>query len=76
MALTLEQYASYLDSKSFQWPVPIPATSLRAKPHLKSLRGIKAVTWTIYGTLLQINEGDLKFTPENQLILNIALGAS
>src|SRR5262249_49175584 len=38
MPLTLEQYASYLDTRDLPWPAPPEVEPPRAKPHLKRLR--------------------------------------
>ena len=34
---------------------------------------IRAVLWTVYGTLLAIPEGELKFEVENDFVMNVAL---
>ena len=43
MPLTLEQYASYLDTRDLPWPAAPAVEPPKAKPHLKRLRGIRAV---------------------------------
>src|SRR5436190_16951666 len=54
MPLTLDQYADFLDTRDLVWPAPPTATPSNAKPYLKPREGIRVVTWTIYGTLLNI----------------------
>src|SRR5688572_3892307 len=73
MPLSLEQYATYLDTRGLPWPAAPPPAAPRVKPHLPHLDGVRAVLWTVYGTLLAIPEGDLKFEVENDLVMNVAL---
>ncbi len=73
MALTLEQYAAYLDTRDLPWPAPPEIDRPRAKPHLVRLLGIRAVTWNVYGTLLAIAGGDLVFQHPNDFVMNVAL---
>ena len=54
MALSLEQYASYLDTRDLPWPAAPEVDPPKAKPHLKRLHGIRAVLWNVYGTLLAV----------------------
>jgi hypothetical protein len=73
MALTLEQYAHYLDSRQLQWPSPPDVTPAKARPYLVRLPNVKAVTWSVYGTLLAISGGDLVFEHPDQFIMDVAL---
>lgn len=73
MPLSLEQYASYLDTRGLPWPAPPRTEPARAKPHLPVIRGIKAVLWNIYGTLLAIPFGELLFEHPTPLIMDVAL---
>src|SRR5205807_4269667 len=74
MALTLEQYATYLDTrKDLNWPAPPEVESPRARPHLVRLPGVRAVTWSVYGTLLAIPGGDLYFEHPTPLVMEMAL---
>jgi FMN phosphatase YigB (HAD superfamily) len=73
MALTLQQYAHYLDTRELQWPAPPAIRAARAKPHLVRLPGIRAVTWSIYGTLLAIAGGELYFEHPDQFVMDTAL---
>jgi hypothetical protein len=68
MPLTLEQYATQLDARGLPWPA-----TPKVKSHLKPLPGIRAVVWNVYGTLLSIAEGDLKFETATDFQLGIAL---
>src|SRR5262249_4801677 len=73
MPLTLEQYASYLDTRDLPWPAAPEVEPPRAKPHLKRLRGIRAVLWNVYGTLLAIPGGELYFEHPQKLQMDVAL---
>ncbi|MBX3440248.1 MAG: HAD family hydrolase, partial [Planctomycetaceae bacterium] len=59
MAQTLLEYLDALDERNLVWPQPPEPRPLAAKPTLKPLPEIKAVTWSVYGTLLTIAEGEL-----------------
>jgi FMN phosphatase YigB (HAD superfamily) len=73
MALTLEQYANYLDTRDLPWPAPPQAEPVRAKPHLPSLADIRAVLWNVYGTLLAIPGGELWFEHPTEFVMDVAL---
>jgi FMN phosphatase YigB (HAD superfamily) len=74
MALTLEQYAEQLAARAdLNWPEPPDIDPPKAKPFLKSLPGIRAVTWNVYGTLLVIPSGELYFTHPQKFIMDVAL---
>ncbi len=73
MALTLEQYATYLDTRGTPMPAPPVVESAKAKPHLKPLRGLKAILWNVYGTLLAIPFGELVFEHPTKLVMEVAL---
>jgi FMN phosphatase YigB (HAD superfamily) len=73
MALTLEQYANYLDTRDLSWPAPPEVVPAKAKPHLVRLPRIRAVTWNIYGTLTAISGGELYFEHPEPFIMEVAL---
>ena len=73
MALTLEQYAHYLDSRRLQWPSPPEVVPAKARPYLVRLPNIRAVTWSAYGTLLAISGGELYFEHPDQFVMELAL---
>src|SRR5439155_5173884 len=73
MALTLEQYASYLDTRDLPWPAPPEVERPKAKPYLVRLPGIRAVTWNIYGTLLAVSGGELYFEHPVKFVMDVAL---
>jgi FMN phosphatase YigB (HAD superfamily) len=73
MALTLQQYASYLDTRGLPWPAAPEVEPAKARPHLKRLRGVRAVLWNVYGTLLAIPGGSLLFEHPQALLMQVAL---
>jgi FMN phosphatase YigB (HAD superfamily) len=73
MALSLEQYASYLDTRDLPWPAAPTVERPKAKPHLTRLPGVKAVLWNVYGTLLNISGGELLFEHPQKLLMDVAL---
>jgi FMN phosphatase YigB (HAD superfamily) len=73
MALTLDQYIEYLETRNLPWPAPPVVSPPRAKPHLVRLPGIRIVTWDPYGTLLAIAGGELQFELPDRFIMEMAL---
>jgi FMN phosphatase YigB (HAD superfamily) len=73
MALTLAQYASYLDTRDLTWPAPPEIERPLVKPHLVRLPDIKAVTWSVHGTLLAVSGGELYFEHPHPFIMQVAL---
>ncbi len=74
MPQSLQEYADWLANRDdLKWPVAPELVTPRATPYLKPLREIAAVTFSIYGTLLHISDGDLLFDHEQQLRMQIAL---
>jgi FMN phosphatase YigB (HAD superfamily) len=74
MPLTLEEYATYLDTRTdLTWPAPPLPKRPKARPHLVRLPHVRAVTWNIYGTLLAISGGELLFEHPNKFVMEVAL---
>jgi FMN phosphatase YigB (HAD superfamily) len=73
MALTLEQYVRYLDTRDVPWPTPPDVERPRARPHLVRLPKVRAVTWNVYGTLLAITGGELHLEHPQPFIMEVAL---
>ncbi|MGD9853786.1 MAG: HAD family hydrolase, partial [Planctomycetaceae bacterium] len=59
MAQTLLEYLDALDERGLAWPQPPDPQPLPAKPTLQPLPEVRAVTWSVYGTLLTISDGEL-----------------
>lgn len=73
MAKSLPEYIDWLDERKLLWPVAPRPSPPKATPFLKPLRGIRAVTWDVYGTLLTISEGRLLFLHPDPLCIEVAL---
>jgi FMN phosphatase YigB (HAD superfamily) len=73
MPLTLEQYATWLDTRDLPWPAPPEVERPRARPHLVRLPEVRVVLWSVYGTLLAIPGGELLFEHPNAFIMSNAL---
>jgi FMN phosphatase YigB (HAD superfamily) len=73
MALTLQQYATYLDTRDLPWPAPPDVERPKAKPHLVRLPEVRAVTWSVYGTLLALSGGELYFEHPAKFVMDVAL---
>ncbi len=73
MPLTLEQYATWLDSRGLPWPARPEVERPKARPHLARLPEVRAVLWNVYGTLLAIPGGELWFEHPKPVIMNMVL---
>src|SRR5262245_52531284 len=74
MPLTLEQYADQLALRTdLNWPAPPDIERPKAREHLKALPNVRAVTWSVYGTLLAIASGELLFEHPQKFVMDIAL---
>jgi FMN phosphatase YigB (HAD superfamily) len=74
MPLNLEQYARFLDGRAdLLWPAAPEAQAPKAKPHLKKLPDIRAVTFSVYGTLVAIAAGELYLVHPQKFIMETAL---
>jgi hypothetical protein len=73
MPLTLEQYASWLDTRGLPWPAPPEPQPVRARPHLTRLPQVRCVLWNVYGTLLRIAGGELWFEHPDPFVMSLAL---
>ena len=73
MPLTLEQYATYLDSRDLLWPLAPAPERPKAKPHLVRLPDVRAVVWNVYGTLLAISDGILRFDHPDPIVYHAVL---
>ena len=73
MPLTLDQYATYLDSRDLCWPAPPTPEPPKAKAFLVRMPEVRVVTWNVYGTLLALFGGDLLFEHPQQFVMDVAL---
>ena len=73
MPLTLEQYVERLDDRAdLPWPGPPKPDPPKAKPHLARVP-VKAVLWTVYGTLVAVPQGELLFEHPTDFVMENAL---
>lgn len=73
MPLTLEQYANYLDTRNLPWPMAPRPERAKAKPHLVRLPAVRAVLWNLYGTLVIISDGQLRFDHPVSMVYDAVL---
>lgn len=71
--MSLEQYAEYLDTRELIWPAPPKPKPPKAKPKLAVMPHVRVVTWNLYGTLLNIFDGQLLFEHPQKFVMDIAL---
>jgi FMN phosphatase YigB (HAD superfamily) len=73
MPKTLLEYADLLDERNLRWPAPPKVEIVNAAPSMKPLPGIRAVTWSLYGTLLRITDGELLFRHPQSIRMEVAI---
>jgi FMN phosphatase YigB (HAD superfamily) len=72
MPLTLEQYVERLDSRTdLPWPAAPKIKRVKARPALHDFP-IKAIFWTVYGTLVAIPSGELQFEHQQDFVTDAA----
>lgn len=73
MPLTLEQYVERLDARTdLPWPVAPAVVAPKAKPSGHAMP-VKAVFWTVYGTLVAVPGGELQFEHPQEFVTLAAL---
>ncbi|MFG0332472.1 MAG: HAD family hydrolase [Maioricimonas sp. JB049] len=74
MSKTIQEYLDWLDERDdLRWPQPPAPSPLKATPYLKPLSGIRLVSFSVYGTLLRIDAGQLFHIHPQPLRMQIAL---
>ncbi|MCH2200390.1 MAG: HAD family hydrolase [Fuerstiella sp.] len=73
MAVSLTEYAKFLDERDLMWPRVPPPVAVQATPFIKPLEGIRIVLWDVYGTLLRTTGGAFCLLPDPQTPLEVAL---
>ena len=73
MPKTLLQYADSLDERDLRWPAPPKLEPVNAAPFLRPLEGIRGITWSLYGTLLRITDGELLFHHPQAIRMEVAI---
>jgi FMN phosphatase YigB (HAD superfamily) len=73
MPLTLEQYIERIHQRpDLVWPAPPQIDPPKARPALRPLP-IRAVLWTVYGTLIAVPHGELLFEHPQEYVTEAAL---
>ena len=73
MPLTLEQYVERLDSRTdLPWPAAPRIEPVKARPAVHAMP-VKAVFWTVYGTLVAVPGGELQFEHAQDFVTDAAL---
>jgi FMN phosphatase YigB (HAD superfamily) len=73
MPRTLLEYADWLDERELLWPKPPERVLPKATPYLMPLPGVRAVSWSLYGTLLLISDGRLLPDVPETMRMEVAL---
>ncbi|QDT54928.1 hypothetical protein Pan44_29680 [Caulifigura coniformis] len=74
MGKSLPEYLTWLEARpNLIWPKPPVPVPIDADPYVKSLPDIRAVSWCVYGTLLQIHDGRLHHQHPQVLRMQVAL---
>lgn len=73
MVQSLMEYADWLEGQDYPWPTPPVAEPVKATPFTAPLEGVRAVTWSVYGTILRISDGRLHLDHPQQLRMQVAL---
>jgi FMN phosphatase YigB (HAD superfamily) len=72
MPLSLEQYVlDYLPGRGLPWPVMPKVEPKKARPAVEKL-SVRAVLWNVYGTLLAIPTGELRFEAQIEFATDAA----
>ena len=74
MGKSLAEYLTWLEARpNLIWPKPPVPVPIDADPYIKPLPEIRAVSWCVYGTLLQIHDGRLHHQHPQVLRMQVAL---
>jgi FMN phosphatase YigB (HAD superfamily) len=77
MAKTLLEFIDWLHARDdVIWPLAAEPKPLRAKATLQPLPGIKGVLWSVYGTLLTTQDGQLMLDHPEELRMQVAIEKS
>lgn len=73
MSKTLLEYSDWLAERNLKWPAAPKLQPVSAAPSIKPLENIRAVTWSLYGTLLRITDGELLFDHPQEIRMEVAI---
>lgn len=72
MPLTLERYIASLDTRTdLPWPNAPKVEPVKAKASVPNMK-VKAVLWTVYGTLVAVPQGELLFEHPMEFVTDAA----
>jgi FMN phosphatase YigB (HAD superfamily) len=73
MGNTLHDYADWLADRNLVWPAAPKRVPINAKSSANLLVGVRAVAFSVYGTLLRISDGELLQQHPQAVRMEIAL---
>ena len=74
MPLSLEAYTDELAGrKDLIWPKPPKAEPANARPGIRHLPEVRCVLWNVYGTFLNIFQGEILFEHPKEIVMSFAL---
>jgi FMN phosphatase YigB (HAD superfamily) len=73
MPKSLLEYSDWLAERHLKWPAPPKVEPVSASPSTKPMQNIRAVTWSIYGTILRITDGELLFNHPQAIRMEVAI---
>jgi FMN phosphatase YigB (HAD superfamily) len=73
MGKSLADYADRLAERKLVWPAPPKRVPVTAKPATAPIGGLRAVAFSVYGTLLRISDGQLLIQHPQTVRMEIAL---
>lgn len=73
MGKSLIDYADWLADRNLIWPAAPKRVPVSARPSAAPLVGVRAVAFSVYGTLLRISDGELLVQHPQALRMEIAL---
>lgn len=74
MALTLKEYADYLDTRTdLHWPQPPQPVRPGIRGYVVPLPEVRLISWSIYGTLLAIRGGELYYEDPQPFVMEVVL---
>lgn len=73
MPKSLAEYLDWLDERGVRRPQPPAFEPAKARPASDPIPGLKAVIWSVYGTLLRISDGEPRQIVDDEFRMQIAL---
>ena len=73
MSKTLLEYSDLLAERNLRWPAAPKLEPASATPSIKPMDDVRAVTWSLYGTLLRITDGELLLLHPQAIRMDVAI---